>query len=369
MGGLRPADRRDTGEMKMRGRASRFVGGVCASMLVATLVFCIGGSGAVRAEDRLLGMVEPVKAKKPYRIAYSSADMNADFFLALAYGVLDEAQQAGVQVVRVLSAGGYGHVAEQIAQLEELNTLNLDAVILVSAAFDGFDKVVERLVAKGTKVIMVGTPISSPKVSLAIMQNEPAIGKMEADYMCKQKPGATVITLPGPPGSEWNKLRFDGFKAAAEVCKLKLVGNAYAGNISIDDGQRQAGDWVLKNPDADYIYAVAGIFAVGAAQQAKRMNSHAKVVTGNFTRRTADLLKDGSMAMVVSEPAIVFGRAGVQYTVRILNGDPLPNLVDGIMPYPVALIPNHELTAETIGQYDLSKYDIQPEGWRPPQLQ
>ena len=41
-----------------------------------------------------LGMVEPVKAKKPYRIAYSSADMNADFFLALAYGVLDEAQQA-----------------------------------------------------------------------------------------------------------------------------------------------------------------------------------------------------------------------------------------------------------------------------------
>jgi ABC-type sugar transport system substrate-binding protein len=94
MGGLRPADRRDTGEMKMRGRASRFVGGVCASMLAATLVFCIGGSGAVRAEDRLLGMVEPVKAKKPYRIAYSSADMNADFFLALAYGVLDEAQQA-----------------------------------------------------------------------------------------------------------------------------------------------------------------------------------------------------------------------------------------------------------------------------------
>ncbi len=352
----------------MRGRASRFVGIICAT-LVAAAALVVGGSGIVRAEDRLLGMVEPVQAKKPYRIAYSSADMNADFFLALAYGVLDEAKQAGVQVVRVLSAGGYGHVAEQVAQLEELNTLNLDAVILVSAAFDGFDKVVDRLVAKGTKVIMVGTPISSPKVSLAIMQDEPAIGKMEAEYICKQKPGAKVITLPGPPGSEWNKLRFEGFKAAAQQCKLNLVGNTYAGNISIEDGQRQAGDWLLKNPDADYIYAVAGIFAVGAAQQAKRMNSHAKVVTGNFTRRTADLLKDGSMAMVVSEPAIVFGRAGVQYTVRVLNGDPLPKLVNGIMPYPVALIPNHELTAQTIGQYDLSKYDIQPEGWKPPQLQ
>jgi ABC-type sugar transport system substrate-binding protein len=123
--------------------------------------------------------------------------MNADFFLALAYGVLDEAQRAGVQVVHVLSAGGYGKVAEQVAQLEELNTLKLDAVILVSTAFDGFDKVVDRLVTNGTKVIMVGTPISSPKVSLAVMQNEPGVGKMEADFICKQKPGATVITLPG----------------------------------------------------------------------------------------------------------------------------------------------------------------------------
>jgi ABC-type sugar transport system substrate-binding protein len=173
----------------MRGETTRFVGRVCAGALAAMIV-CIAGSAGVRAEDRLLGMVEPVKAKKPYRIAYSSADMNADFFLALAYGVLDEAQQAGVQVVRVLSAGGYGKVAEQVAQLEELNTLKPDAVILVSAAFDGFDKVVERLVENGTKVIMVGTPISSPKVSLAIMQNEAGLGKMEADYICKQKSGA-----------------------------------------------------------------------------------------------------------------------------------------------------------------------------------
>ena len=353
----------------MRGKASRLVGKLSGVLLVALSVLAIVGSGAVLAQDQLLGMVEPVKANKPYRIAYASADMNADFFLALAYGVMDEAQRSGVQVVRVVSAGGYGKVAEQVAQLEELNTLNPDAVILVAAAFDGFDKVVDRLVAKGTKVILVGTPISSPKASLAVMQNEPGIGKMEAEYICKEKPGATVITLPGPPGSEWNKLRFEGFKTAAAVCKLNLVGNTYAGNISIDEGQRQAGDWLLKNPDADYIYAVAGIFAVGAAQQAKRARSHAAVVTGNITRRTPDLLKDGSMAMVVSEPAIVFGRAGVQYAIRVLNNDPMPKLVNGIMPYPVALIPNHEVTAKTLDQYDLSRYDLQPEGWKPPQLQ
>ena len=46
--------------------------------------------------------------------------------------------------------------------------------------------------------------------------------------------------------------------------QAQFIGNTYAGNISIDDGQRQAGDWLLKNPNADYIYAVAGIFAKSA---------------------------------------------------------------------------------------------------------
>ena len=131
----------------------------------------------------------------------------------------------------------------------------------------------------------------------------------------------------------------------------------------------QAADQLAKYPDADYIYAVAGIFAVGAAQQAKRMNSHAKVVTGTLTRRTISLLKDGQIQVVVSEPPVVFGRAALQYTVRLLNGDQLPHTIPGIMPFPVAMVPNFSLTPANIGSYDVNKYDLPPEGWTPPQLQ
>jgi ribose transport system substrate-binding protein len=206
-------------------------------------------------------------------------------------------------------------------------------------------------------------------VSVGILQNEIKIGETLAEHICKAKPKATVITLPGPAGSEWNKLRFDGFKAAAQKCDLKLVGNTFAGNISIEDGQQQAADQLAKYPDADYIYAVAGIFAVGAAQQAKRMNSHAKVVTGTLTRRTISLLKDGAIELVVSEPPVVFGRAGLQYTVRLLNGEELPHTIPGIMPFPVAMVPNFSLTPANISSYDVTKYDLPPEGWTPPQLQ
>ncbi len=177
-----------------------------------------------------------------------------------------------------------------------------------------------------------------------------------------------MITLLGPAGSEWNKVRFDGFKAAAEKCSLKLVGNTFAGNVSIEDGEKQAADQLARNPDADYIYAVAGIFAVGASQQAKRMHSGAKIVAGTLTRRTINLLKDGNIALVVTEPPIVFGRAALQYTVRLLNGDPLPNMVSGALPFPVVMVPNQQLTPANIGSYDANAYDLPPEGWTPSQL-
>lgn len=347
----------------------KLVRGISGAAIGALAVLAGATSSSLAQQDRLLGMVEPVKGAKPYRIGYASADMNSDFFLGLAYGAVDEAKRAGVQITRIVSAGGYGKVAEQVAQLEQFGALKLDGVIIIGAAFNGFDKVVDRLVEGGTKVVTVGAPIGAPKVSVGILQNEGKIGETLAEHICKAKPKATVITLPGPAGSEWNKLRFDGFKAAAQKCDLKLVGNTYAGNISIEDGQQQAADQLAKYPDADYIYAVAGIFAVGAAQQAKRMNSHAKVVTGTLTRRTISLLKDGAIELVVSEPPVVFGRAGLQYTVRLLNGEPLPHTIPGIMPFPVAMVPNFSLTPANIGSYDVTKYDLPPEGWTPPQLQ
>lgn len=53
--GLEPGDR----------WACRLVG-IFGSVILALALVGITGSAAVKAEDRLLGMVEPVKAKKPY---------------------------------------------------------------------------------------------------------------------------------------------------------------------------------------------------------------------------------------------------------------------------------------------------------------
>ncbi|NJP08991.1 MAG: sugar ABC transporter substrate-binding protein [Leptolyngbyaceae cyanobacterium RU_5_1] len=318
--------------------------------------------------DRLRGVVAPVQAKKPYRIGIAVVQLADDYWKGMVYGLLDEAKQAGVEVVRVYAAGGYGKVPEQIAQLEALEALKVDAVILGAADYDGYDAVIKRLTDKGIKVLAAGVPVNSKQVSLGVTMDEIEIGKTIARYICKQDPKAEVITLPGPKGPAWNKLRFDGVQAGAKDCPgMKLVGNTFAGDITIEDGQSQASDLMIKYPDADYLYAAAGGLGTGAGLATKRMNRNTKVVTAAVTAKTVELIDQGHIAMVVSEPGILIGRSLMQYSARLLNGDDLPNLKPGApIPYSQFLIPMYELTKDKLPNYNLTRYDQPPAGWQPP---
>lgn len=344
----------------------------CAQKPSATTTATTTGTPSAspaEAVDRLRGVVEPATAKKPYRIGIAVVQLADDYWKGMVYGLVDEAKQSKVEIVRVLAAGGYGKTSEQIAQLEALEALKVDAIILGAADFDGYDQVVKRLTDKGIRVIAAGVPVNSKLVSLGVTMDEIEIGKTIASYICKQDPKAEVITLPGPKGPAWNKLRFDGVQAGAKDCPgMKLVGNTFAGDITIEDGQAQASDMMIKYPEAKYIYAAAGGLGTGAGLATKRRtNQETKVVTSAVTAKTVDLIKEGHISMVVSEPGILIGRSLVQYTIRLLNGDPMPNLKKGApIPYPQFLIPMFELTADKLPSYNLSSYDQPPAGWQPP---
>lgn len=325
-------------------------------------------SPSAETVDRLRGVVEPTTAKKPYRVGVAVVQLADDYWKGMVYGLVDEAKQSKVEIVRVLAAGGYGKTSEQIAQLEALAALEVDAIILGAADFDGYDQVIKRLTDQGIKVVAAGVPVNSKQVTLGVTMDEIEIGKTIANYICKQDPNAEVITLPGPKGPAWNKLRFDGVQAGAKECPgMKLTGNTFAGDITIEDGQSQASDMMIKYPQAEYIYAAAGGLGIGAGLATKRMDRDTQVVTAAVTAKTVDLMKDGHIAMVVSEPGILIGRSLIQYTVRSLNGDPLPNLkTSGPIPYPQFLIPMFELTTDKLDSYNLTHYDQPPAGWQPP---
>jgi ribose transport system substrate-binding protein len=339
--------------------------------LIAGLPLGMPSEAVADDYDRLRGLIEPVTAKKPYRVAFSAVHFIDDYWKGVAYGILDEANKSGVKVARILSAGGYGKLPEQISELETLATLDLDAVIIGTVSFDGLQRPLKKLADKGVKIVAMDLTVNSQDVALRVGQNQVQIGEAVSDYICQQKKDAKVITLPGPAGVEWTAERLEGVKKGAEKCGgMKLLGNVLKASTTLQDGISQASDLLTKYPDADYIYAATGNLGTGAAEAAKRAGAKAKVVTANITDNTVKLMKSGQIEMVISEPAVLIGRATLQYTVRLLNGDPLPNLVKSDkLPYPSMDLPPKALTNAVLQSYDLQWYDSPPPDWQVPLAQ
>ncbi len=349
--------------------------GIWMVALVVAMILAgasIRASGAGEPVDDRDALLHPVKAQRPYRIGVSLVHFVDDYWKGVAFGISDEAGRSGVKIVRILSAGAYGNVEQQLDQLDQLATLQVDAVILGAANYDGYSRQSAHLTRRGIKVVAVGVPVNADTVSFGVTMNEEAIGKAMAAYMCKAESSPLqVITIPGPSGSTWNKLRFDGMEAGAHSCSgMTLVGNVFKGNTLIEDGEAQASDLLIKYPQAEFIYAAAANLGTGAAIAARRMNRSTRVVTATITSKSLDLLRSGNIAMVISEPGILIGRLALENTVRLLDHQPLaPMVAKKPVPYPQLLVPLYPVTADQLNVYDVTKYDRPPPQWSPSAIQ
>jgi len=318
--------------------------------------------------DRLRGLIEPVTANEPYRVAFAAVHFIDDYWKGVAYGILDEAGHAGVEVVRILSAGGYGRLPEQISQLETLAALDLDALIIGAVSFDGLQRPLARLADNGVKIIVMDLTVNTDRAELRVGQDQFQVGEAIGDYLCDRNAQGKVITIPGPAGVEWTAQRLDGVLSVQERCReMDFVGNVFQASTLLEDGLSQASDLLAVHPDADFIYAAAVSLGTGAARAIRTTERGTRVVTSGFTDSTVDLMERGLIEMVISEPGVLLGRLNLQYAVRALNGDDLPGLepVEGFT-YPSYDIPPMPVTLEVLENYDLSWYDVPPADWQVP---
>lgn len=92
-------------------------------------------------------------------------------------------------------------------------------------------------------------------------------GYIAGKYIAEQLKGkGTIIQIMGPSGSDWTKLRSQGFnRAIAEHPDLQVVGKADGGYVR-DKGLTAAQDLLTKFPDVNAIYGENEDMALGASQ-------------------------------------------------------------------------------------------------------
>jgi ribose transport system substrate-binding protein len=330
-------------------------------------VLCSSASAFAEEYDRLDGIVKPLIATKPLKLGVTLVHLNDDFWKGIAYGIIDEAKRSNVTVAQVSIAGAYGNVTQQFSQIETLKSLGVDYVVLGAAAYKGYDPQLKTLKDAGVGVIAAGIPVDSDKVIFGVTQDDSTIGAELADEICKAngtKP-ATVLTVPGPAGAEWVRLRHDGFTKKLATCSgLKLVDGAVGGALGLERGLSQASDLLQKHPDAKYIYTPEVSLGLGAVQAVRQAGSQAQVVSSSVVREAIPLVKSGKLLALGSEPGIVMGRLIVQYAIREHEKLPMTGdfKKDGTS-YPAVYVPNTMITTKNVDTYPVDLYELPPKDW------
>ena len=320
-----------------------------------------GERATVRISEETVRLEKPLPASpKPnrrYRVGVLFPFMASPFWVNEAYGVLDQAEKLGVEVVW-LSADGYDNVDKQSAQLEDLATQRVDAILIAATSNTGIVPSVDRVVERGIPVFAHVTSAATKAISSSVVDDDLSIGQQQARFMGRALKGqGAVAMLNGPAAADWASLRVKGFKQvmAEEFPGIRIVAERN-GIPDRADAQRLTEDLLAANPKLAGLFSVADGMAMGAADAMVSANRLGIVLTtASFSQESLPYMAKGLIALNVDENPVLMGRAALDNVVRALNGDTVPRLI--YVPNP-AYSAAQAASLERAGQWA-------PQGWAP----
>jgi len=263
------------------------------------------------------------KADKKWSICVSFPHMKDAYWLAVDYGVAEEAKELGVKM-QLVEAGGYTNLNKQVSQIEDCVANGAQAVVIGAISLDGLNKTVSAIKAKNIPVIDVINGISSPDISAKSLVSFKTMGFKAGEYIAKMHPkgGAPVEVawFPGPPGAGWVEAGNLGFNDAVKDSAIKVVATKY-GDTGKEVQLKLVEDVLQANPNIKYIVGTSP--TAEAAEQLLRernLTDKIKIVAYYFTPGVYEGIKRGRILAAPTDSAVIQGRVAIDQAVRILEG-------------------------------------------------
>jgi ribose transport system substrate-binding protein len=250
---------------------------------------------------------------------------NIEFFQAVGYGTVTEAERLGCEVT-FQSGQGYGDPTTQLKAFDTALAQGVDGIIIGPVNVKALAPAVDRAWEQGVPVVY-SEIVSPSEKRLAILTDDRLVGESQAEYIAKQDPDARVLSFCGAPGVELFQLRCKAFKdklaalaPRAEVLTEKYFPMERSAIANI------AGNTLEAFPDANWAFNATDVQSVAVVDALRNKGLEpgaVKVTTLASTRESVELLEQGWLEFALAERGVLVGRLGVRMLVRVLNGDDL----------------------------------------------
>ena len=262
------------------------------------------------------------KAAKKWRICVSIPHLKDPYFIAVNFGLIDEAKRLGVRL-NLYEAGGYNNLDVQRRQISECMEGGSDGLIVSAISESGLNDLVKKFEQRGQPVVDMINGMSSPDISAKAAVDFWDTGYQAGMYLNKlltnQKKSITVAWFPGPKGAAWVNAGNDGFNKATVNDKITVVATRYG-----DTGRSAQGKLIIevldKYPKLDVIVGTS-VTAEAAVEILRRRGlvNKIKVLSYYYSPGVHKGIRRGSITAAPSDLQAIQARIAVDTMVRILE--------------------------------------------------
>lgn len=297
------------------------------------------------------------KATKKWNLCVLVPHMKDSFWVATAYGVIEEARRQGVKV-SLYQAGGYENLPKQIAQFDDCMAGKADAIITGSISEVGMGKKFREGLDKGVPQIGMVNPVgnNTPMTAKVFVDFE-TMAKATGDFLIGALNGqpASVMSFPGPQGSGWAESYAKGFRNSLAGSKVRLIAEKY-GDTGVATQLKLVEDSLQASPEMNVIWGTAPTAeaSIGALREAGRKKD-VKVLSCYENQAMLDAMNRGDIMGFGTQFPVIQGRIAVDMAIRALEKKPVMKVVQ---PVPVMI------SKQNAGQIDMNTV-LAPTNWQP----
>ncbi len=271
------------------------------------------------------------KASKPWKICALFPHMKDTIWLAMDYGIVEEARRQGVAVT-IYQAGGYENLPKQLAQFDDCMASDFDALIVGAISEAGLARKFSEAKKAGKPVIAVLNPVDKAPTTSKVFANNVIMGEQTGQYLAKVAGNkvSKIVALPGPAGSGWAEQFAQGLKnVIAKSDKLKLLDEKFGDSgVAVQLGLVQ--NALQAYPDVNVLWGNAAMVeaAIGAIQEAGR--NDVKLIAAYENQAMLNALRNGQILGFATQYPVLQGRLSVDLAIRALEGQKVPAFLSPI---------------------------------------
>lgn len=296
------------------------------------------------------------KASKPWKLCVLFPHMKDSLWVAVAYGVVEEAKRQGVSMT-LLQAGGYDSLPKQLSQYDDCVASKADAIIVGAISEAGMISKLKEGASKGIVQVALVNPVPNAPIEAKVSVDYVTMGGYAAKHLIETqggKPG-NAVAFPGPQGSGWAEAFLKGFKDTIAGSSIKLLDTKF-GDTGVAIQQRLVEDALQAYPNMDIIWGTppTAEAAIGVLAEAK-LSKKVRIVAENENQAMLDGVRKGTVDSFVTLWPVLEARMAVDQAVRALEKKPT---LKSSMVIPITV------TSKNIEKLDLSLI-FAPVTWRP----